>query len=180
MRLAGAEAESGFTLVETLVAAAITVTVLASLAEVAAMGAAASRANRRSAGAAIAASAKLEQLGALAWRYDADGRPVSDVTSDTAVDPPRASGGRGLSPSPAGVLEHSTAGWVDYVDEAGEALGGGDTAPGGAVFARRWAVIPLDAGDTIVVEVCVVRLVAGPRGEPAPEICLATIRSRQP
>ncbi|MGE0039884.1 MAG: hypothetical protein AB7H88_02605 [Vicinamibacterales bacterium] len=180
MRTTALSPSAGFTLVETLVAAAVAVTVLASLAEVAAMAAAASRANRRSAAAAIAASAKLEQLRALAWRYDADGRPVSDVTSDTSVDPPRPAGGRGLSPSPGGVLEHSTPGWVDYVNEAGEALGGGDHPPAGAVLARRWAVEPIDAGDTIVVEVCVVRLVAGPRGEPAPEICLATIRSRQP
>jgi hypothetical protein len=122
----------------------------------------------------------VEQLRALAWGYDADGRPVSDLTSDTAVEPPRPSGGRGLSPSPAGTLERSTAGWVDYVNGAGDPLGGGESPPSGAIFARRWSITPLDAGTVIVIDVCVVRLVTGPRGEPAPEICLATIRARQP
>lgn len=171
---------AGFSLVEVLVAIALVVTVLASLAEVLAMSAAATRASRRSAAATIAATAKIEQLRALAWTFDAAGQPVSDVTTNTGTRPLSPTGGRGLTLSPPGTLDAAAPGWVDYVDEAGAPLGTGVDPPTGAVFMRRWATRPLDVGDAIIIEVCVVRLVADPLGEPPPEICLATVRARQP
>ena len=171
---------AGFSLVEALVAAGLIVTALASLAEIVALSAESTRASRRSMAATMAATAKIEQLRALAWTFDGEGTPVSDFTTDTGTTPPRSQGGRGLSSSPPGTLEAAVPGWVDYVDEAGAPLGSGSDRPPGAVFMRRWATRPLDLVDTIVIEVCVVRLVADPLGEPRPEICLATIRARQP
>ena len=172
---------AGFSLVEALVATAIVVTVVASLAQLVAGAAASARASRRALTATLAASAKVEQLRGLAWGYDADGTPVSDVTSDTTVTPPRSSGGRGLSPSPPGVLGRPVDGWTDYLDARGEALGGGGAPPDGAVFARRWAVTPLDLADALLIAVCVLPSRAGPAGgEPAPDVCMTTVRVRQP
>lgn len=109
----------------------------------------------------VAAQAKLEELHALAWRFDAAGARVSDVETDLAAAPP-AAGGRGLSPSPANALSENVAGYVDYLDDRGLRLGTGTQPPPGAAFARRWAIRPLAASpeDTLVLQVLVVPLAA--------------------
>ena len=64
-----------------------------------------------------------------------------------------------------GTLTSNTDGWVDYLDQSGNVLGGGTTLPPGTVYIRRWAVDPLPSSpaDTIVIGVFVTTRVG--RGE---------------
>jgi hypothetical protein len=83
---------------------------------------------------------------------------VADVTTDTAAPIDTADGGTGLSPSPPGTLSGNTAGYVDYLDQFGRILGGGETMPAGAVYTRRWAIDPLSGRpDTLVLQVLVTK-----------------------
>jgi hypothetical protein len=104
------------------------------------------------------AEQKLEQLRSLTWGFDADGTglPVSDTSTNLAVDPP-STGGAGLNPSPSNALEQNTAGYVDYLDAHGTYVGTGTTAPSGSVFIRRWSIQPLanNPNNTLVLQVFV-------------------------
>jgi hypothetical protein len=104
------------------------------------------------------AEQKLEQLRALTWGFDTDGQglPVSDTTTNLAVDPPAATGA-GLNPSPSSSLEQNTPGYVDFLDAHGVHVGTGVTPPGSAVFIRRWAIRPLptNPNNTLVLQVLV-------------------------
>lgn len=114
--------------------------------------------------AVILAQQKMEQLRGLTWGFDALGLPQSDTTTDVTVDPAKAAGGRGLSPSPAGALRVTTPGYCDFLDQFGHSLGGSradghDAEPAGAEYIRRWSIDPLPAnpGNTIVLQVLVTR-----------------------
>ncbi|MGE3273524.1 MAG: prepilin-type N-terminal cleavage/methylation domain-containing protein [Vicinamibacterales bacterium] len=179
IRLAGSgRRDRGFTLVEALVATAVIVTVLASLAALLTTAGEAVGRSRASTAAVLAAMDKIEQLQSLEWTYALDGTPLSDLSSDTAVVPPAPSGGTGLSNSPAGTLTSSTTGWVDYLDPEGTVIGSGADVPPGTLLIRRWAVRSLDAAGTLVIDVCVSRFTGG--AERQPEACLSTVRARQP
>ncbi len=116
---------------------------------------------------AILAQQKLEQLRGLTWGFDTLGLPMSDLSTDlTAVAqqsgcPTPAGGGSGvgLSPSPAGSLTTSYAGYVDYLDANGCVLGGSANAPNGTVYIRRWSVEPLptNPNNTLILQVLVTR-----------------------
>jgi type II secretory pathway pseudopilin PulG len=104
------------------------------------------------------AEQKMEQLRALTWGFDStgEGLPLSDTSTNLAVDPPAANGA-GLNPSPADSLEANTPGYVDFLDAHGTHVGTGATAPGAAAFIRRWAVRPLptNPNNTLVLQVLV-------------------------
>jgi prepilin-type N-terminal cleavage/methylation domain-containing protein len=127
------------------------------------------------------ASARMEQLRALRFEFDAGGLRVADVTTDLARDPP-AGGGRGLSPSGAAALEGNVSGFVDFLDGNGTWLGPGASPPTGAVFLRRWSIDPLGASaDLLVLQVLVRPLSSGsPAGaaRTAGEVRLVTLRAR--
>jgi hypothetical protein len=118
-------------------------------------------ANNRSARAGsyatVLAQQKMEQLRGLTWAFDLLGSPITDTTTDTAAAVETATGGTGLSASPPDTLSVSTNGWVDYLDDAGNVVGGGTTSPANAVYIRRWAIEPLSANptNTIVIHVFV-------------------------
>ena len=75
---------------------------------------------------------KMEQLLALA--YD-------DSTSDTRLFPSPAAGGTGLALGGSANVNAPVAGYVDYLDQAGNLLtSAGTAAPAGWFYKRVWAV----------------------------------------
>lgn len=104
------------------------------------------------------ATQKMEQLRGLTFAYDASGLglPVTDTTTNLTKCTPDATG-TGLNPSPSDALEENRDGFVDYLDERGNCIGTGTTPPAGAVFTRRWAILPLptNPNNTLVLTVLV-------------------------
>jgi type II secretory pathway pseudopilin PulG len=179
--------EAGFSLVEAIVAAGLMAGALASLGQMLAISVANNRSARAGSDATVLALQKMEQLRGLTWGVDVSGLPISDTRTDTAAPIEEPTGGTGLSLSPGNTLTSSTNGWVDYVDQSGNALGGGIEAPGGAVYVRRWAIEPLAASpsDTIVIRV-LVRPIGGREGASRPsaarwpdEARLVSIKTRK-
>lgn len=115
--------------------------------------------------AAVLAHEKMEQLRSLTWGFDNVGLPVSDYTSNITVDPPTATGGLGLTPSPANSLTENVDGYVDYVDADGVTLGGGVNPEAGTAYVRRWSVEPLptNPNNTLILQVFVFKV--GTRGD---------------
>lgn len=179
--------ESGFSLVEVIIATGILATALVSLAQLFAVSTASNMSARNSGTAMIYAEQKIEQLRALSYTLDSAGLPITDSTTDTSVYPPAATGGTGLSPSTDNTLQSNTDGYVDYIDNIGRSLGGGETIPDNTAFIRRWSIEPLptNPNNVIVIQVLVTRsrdrgtgdLGSVARG--ADEARLMTIRSRK-
>jgi len=153
----------GFSLLEVLVATAIMVVAAAGLAQSFAIASRANRSARATTMAALLAQQKMEQLRGLAWSVDPFGVPLGDAA---------------LGASPPGSLDANTAGYCDFVDASGNALGGGTTPPSGAIYVRRWSIDPLPANPgTLVLNVSVARL---PGGAAQPDdVRIATIRTRK-
>ena len=149
--------EAGFSLAETLVATALLATAIVSTAQMFALAARSNLAAQRASFSTTLAEEKMEQLRALAWGFDEIGLPINDYTSNTAVDPPDADGGTGLSQSPDNALAANVNGYVDYLDRFGGSLGGGANAPEGTVYVRRWSVEPLptNPNNTLIFQVLV-------------------------
>lgn len=164
--------EAGFSLAESLLAAALSVTVLAGVMPVYFQAVHSTLLSHGQSVAAMLAAARLEQLRGLTFRYEdsAAGSAfrVTDDSTDLAAAHPTP-GGRGLASSPPETLLRDTAGYVDYLDVSGQWLAGGDAPPAGAHYVRRWAVLPLPANptDALVLQVLVTplapELAAGPR-----------------
>lgn len=158
--------DSGFSLIEVIVATfvfAVGLLAMAQLFAIATRGNTSARANTFT---VMLAQQKMEQLRALTWGFDTVNLPVSDFATDTtnagtlAGCPAGGTGaGTGLSPSPAGTLGQNTDGWVDYLDETGCDLGGGGVAPQGTAYIRRWSVEPLptNPNNTLILQVLVTR-----------------------
>jgi hypothetical protein len=106
--------------------------------------------------AGILAEQKIEQLRALAWEFDVNGLPVSDVSTDTTVLPESPSGGTGLQLSP-GSLRQNTPGFVDHLDSGGQIVGRTVLPPTSAVYTRRWSIaaMPTSAGPAVLIQVLV-------------------------
>ncbi|HJU45121.1 MAG TPA: hypothetical protein VJ691_20000 [Vicinamibacterales bacterium] len=155
----------GFTLLETLIATGLIVTAMAGLAQLFALSVRFTRDAGQFGVALVAAQDKLESLRALDFGYDDDG--------GTLTDP-------GLAASPAGTLTGNVDGYVDWIDEHGNVVGGASGATG-AAYVRRWRIgeIAVDEPAAIAIDVCVYRL-PGVNTEAAhADACLATIRVRQ-
>jgi type II secretory pathway pseudopilin PulG len=153
------KSDSGFSLVETLVATTLLATALVALAQLFAISQQTNATAKNGTYTAILAQQKLEQLRGLTWGFDPLGLPMSDTTTDTSVSPEAQTGGTGLAPSPSNTLQASTNGYVDYLDVSGNALGGGTVAPQNTVYIRRWMVEPLptNPNNTLVIQVLVTR-----------------------
>ncbi len=154
-----ASSESGFSLIEVLVATIVLAVALVSLAQLFALSTRTNMGARDTTYTAVLAQQKLEELRSLTWGFDIQGLPISDTTTNTAVSPETPNGGTGLSPSPAGSIRANTDGYVDYVDQSGNKLGGGTNPPAGTVYVRRWSVeaLPTNPNNTLVLQVLVFR-----------------------
>jgi prepilin-type N-terminal cleavage/methylation domain-containing protein len=151
--------EQGFSLVEVLVASMILTVGVLTLAQLFALSTTSNMTAKGTTYATVLAEQKLEELRGLTWGFDGSGLPVSDITSDTASKDDKPEGGTGLSPSPDDALQENTNGYVDYLDMYGNKLGGGEVAPEGAVYTRRWSIEPLptNPNNTLVIQVLVTR-----------------------
>lgn len=149
--------ERGFSLLEVTVATGLMAGALVSLAHMLAVSVMNNRLAQASTYTAILAAQKLEQLRGLAWGFDNTGLPISDTTSDVDGPIDLANGGTGLSPSPQGTMTTNTAGWVDYVDQFGNVLGGGAALWPKTAYVRRWGIEPLsnDPDNALLLHVLV-------------------------
>ncbi|HYN08119.1 MAG TPA: prepilin-type N-terminal cleavage/methylation domain-containing protein [Vicinamibacterales bacterium] len=180
--------DTGFTLIEVLVALVVLSLTASGIAVLFVMSIRDSRAARDQTTAMVMAVERMEQLWALTWGIDAaTGVPLSDVTTELGRSPPDGSG-NGLVPSPPGSLETNTPGYVDYLDGRGRWMGTGATPPAGATYIRRWHIEPLPADpDTLVLRVLVTTVVrdASPlaagqrRTRRADEALLVTVKTRK-
>ena len=144
------DARRGFTLLEVMVALGLLVGGFFAIAQLLIVAARAAQLSRATTVAASVAAQKLEQLRSLAWGYAVDGAPVD-----------------GLMPSPPGALHADTAGFVDYLNNAGVAVGSGLSPPARAMFTRRWSVEEDDGTVpplTMMLRVVVLRRVASSAG----------------
>ena len=158
--------QSGFTLLETLIATGLIVTAVAGLAQLFALSVRFTRDAGQFGVALVAAQDKLETLRSLAFGYDEGGEPTTDP---------------GLRVSPAHTLAGDVEPYVDWLDERGSVVGGASGAAG-AAYVRRWRIgeIAVDEPQAIAIDVCVFRW-PGVNAEPAhADACLETIRVRQP
>jgi prepilin-type N-terminal cleavage/methylation domain-containing protein len=152
-RLSG---DAGFTLIEALAAVLLLAIAAAAVAQLLVMAWQASSTTGQLAIAQQIAREKMEQLRALPWTADG-GVPVSDWSSDLTVTPVVPSGGTGLGVSPRGALLTDMQGYCDFVGPDGRWLAGGDRAPAGAAWVRRWAIEELQGvSDTLLLQVVVV------------------------
>jgi prepilin-type N-terminal cleavage/methylation domain-containing protein len=151
--------QSGFTLVETLVATTMLAVALTALAELFAISVKNNAVAKNGTFTSVLASQKMEQLRSLTYGFDVLGLPVTDTTTDTSVSPETPTGGTGLAPSPTNTLRESTDGYVDYLDANGVMLGGGTVIPNNTAYIRRWFVEPLptNPNNTLVLQVLVTR-----------------------
>lgn len=151
--------QKGFSILEVTIATGIMAGALVTLAQMFAVSVANNKAARSVTYTAILAEQKMEQLRGLEWGFDNLGLPMSDTTTNTAAPTETPTGGTGLSPSPHGTLTANTSGWVDYIDQFGNILGGGVTPMANTVYIRRWAVEPLptNPNNTLVLHVIVTK-----------------------
>ncbi len=180
----------GFSLAEVLVSMGLLTTVSLGVAQLFALSTRANHIARGQTSTTAMAEQKMEQLRALTWGFDinGDGLPVSDTTTDLAVEP-SSGAGAGLNPSPSSSLDQNTAGYVDYLDENGVYVGTGTTPPDGSVFIRRWSIQPLptNPNNTIVLQVLVTPIVneanrtanPGPRQRLAGDAVLVSVKTRK-
>jgi len=152
-------AEGGFSLIEVIVASGILATALVALGQLFAIATTSNVSSKSTTFATVLAEQKLEELRALSWGFDTSGLPVTDTTTDTASPTDETTGGTGLTPSPDSALQENTDGYVDYIDQFGNKLGGGTTPPAGTIFTRRWTIEPLptNPNNTIIIQVLVTR-----------------------
>src|SRR5436190_17217571 len=149
----------GFSIIEVLMATALMVTAVASLAQLFVLSTQRNTSSKNTTFAAVLAQQKMEQLRSLTWGFDVLGLPTTDTTTDTTKFPETA-GGSGLSPSPVNTLQQNVVGFVDYLDSKGQTLGGATAVPPvNAVYIRRWMIEPLptNPNNTIVIQVLVTR-----------------------
>ena len=147
--------QSGFSLVEVVIATGVLATAIMSLGQLFGLSTRTNLGVRHASYSAILARQKVEELRALTWQFDTEGMPISDTSTDTTASREAATGGTGLRPSPVDALRRTTEGYVDYIDRAGAKLGGGTTPPDNTAYVRRWSVVPLPADpvNTLVIQV---------------------------
>ena len=181
---------SGFSLAEVLISMGILTAVSLGVAQLFAISTRANFVARGQTSTTAMAEQKMEQLRALTWGFDTEGQglPVSDTSTNLAVDPPTPTGA-GLNPSPPESLEENTAGYVDYLDANGAYVGTGSTPPGAAAFIRRWSIRPLptNPNNTLVLQVLVTPVAnegsrttgPGPRQRMPGDALLVSVKTRK-
>jgi type II secretory pathway pseudopilin PulG len=157
--------EDGFTLLETVVATGVLVTALAGLAQLFALAARSTREAGDQTAVLSAAQDKIEVLRSLAFGYGPLGEAITEP---------------GLNPT-GGSLGSDTPGFVDHLNASGEVVDV-DRDGHGAVWTRRWRLTPVDnfAPEALAIEVCVFAYPAARRSALGAQLCLATVRTRQP
>lgn len=177
--------QRGFTLVEVLVAIAVFAAAALATGHLLVLTTHAMRHSRAQTTTTALAVARMEELRALAWTFDANGAPESDQSTDLSVSPP-ARNGTGLLPSADGALDENTVGFADFLDERGEWIGSGTEPPPRAVFVRRWSIVRADGAspDTLIIQVLVRNVVDDRRSDgravrgASGEARLATVKTR--
>lgn len=157
------ESQHGLTLIETVVAASILLTLAGGLAHLFLQSHRFALAAEQMTVAVAAASARLDALSAIPWHYD-----LAGAAPDVAA----------LAVSPADALDRNIAGLHDRLDATGWPLPASDA--GQPAFVRRWALLP-SSGDPTTgrgIEVCVFAWPAAPGATPL--ACVASARTRQP
>jgi len=151
--------EQGFSLVEVLLATTLLSVAIVSLAQLFAVSTRANTNAKLTTFTTVLAQQKMEQLRSLTWGFDAQGLPLTDTSTNITAAVEAPTGGRGLTPSPAGALGENTDGYCDFLDRNGQSLGGGTTPPVNAIYVRRWSVEPLptNPNNTLVLQVLVAR-----------------------
>ncbi len=159
-------ANDGFTLLETVVATGVLVTALAGLAQLFALTARSTRDAGAQGAVLTAAQDKIERLRALALGYG----PLGEAMTDLA-----------LAVADTGSLDDDITGFVDYLRADG-AVVDIESDGHGAVWTRRWRITPVDAyaPEALAIEVCVFPYPADGLAPRAAQVCLATVRTRQP
>jgi type II secretory pathway pseudopilin PulG len=126
--------DRGFTLVEVLIAMSVLMAAVGTLLEVASASAHASRVAYQLSLASVLAGSRLEALERLPWS--------------------------GLDLSPPGTLDRDVAGYVDYLDGAGQVVPSGGEAQGDTPYVRRWAITrPAGSGWTDLDDVRVIQVI---------------------
>jgi type II secretory pathway pseudopilin PulG len=149
---------AGFSLIEALIATALLAGAIAALAQLVMRSAEQTTRAEHATIASVLAQAKLEELRALPFRFDANGVLIEDPA---------------LAPSAADSLDADSPPHVEALDRFGQPVAAGEIP----VYIRRWsiAVAPLDP-DTIVLAACVL-----PAGIPRlTDTCVWGIRVRRP
>ena len=151
--------ERGFSLIEVVFSLSILMAVCLGVAQLFTVATRANLGAKGQTSTSILAAQKMEQLRGLTWGFDDTGLglPLTDTTTDLTQDPPTNSGS-GLNPSPPGTLQANTAGFVDYLDQYGNWVGGGaSTPPPTAYYIRRWSIEPLptNPNNTLIFQVMV-------------------------
>ena len=188
-RFSSSNGAGGFSLAEVLISMGILTAVSLGVAQLFAISTRANLVARGQTSTTALAEQKMEQLRSLTWGFDPEGQglPVSDTSTNLAVDPP-APTGAGLNPSPLDSLEQNTPGYVDYLDANGTPVGTGMTAPGTAAFIRRWSIRPLptNPNNTLVFQVLVTpvanegsRVGGGPRQRMPGDALLVSVKTRK-
>jgi type II secretory pathway pseudopilin PulG len=162
--------ETGFSLLETILAAGMIASLAVGLAQVFELSARASHVARVRTLAAVLAAQKMEQLRSLTWAHAPGGQPLSDHSTDLGYDPPAGSG-MGLRASPAGALDTDVPSCVDYLSAAGARVGSRLSA----AYVRRWSVAPFafDPDNLLMLQVRVVTVDGG-------DLRLVSIKARRP
>ena len=152
--------ESGFSLIEVIIATGLLAGSVAALGQMFALAVADNASARTGTFSAVLAEQKIEQLRGLTWGFDPIGLPLSDFTTNTALPTQAPTGGTGLTPSPSNSLRANVAGYVDYLDQFGRIIGGGSAVPPRTVYIRRWSVEPLptNPNNTVILQVLVTRI----------------------
>ena len=152
----------GFTLVETVIATGVLITVIAGVAQLFALSARFTRDAGRIDVALIAAQDKLESLRALRFGYDADGVPVTD---------PR------LQASSPTSLHENIDSHFEWLQSDGS-IG----IEAGSSYLRRWRITEIAANgpSAIAIDVCVYAAHATTVRPDQADACLGSARVRQP
>jgi type II secretory pathway pseudopilin PulG len=152
-------AERGFSLIETMCATGLLVAAVVALAQMFVISVKNNQSARTGSYTTALAEQKLEQLRGLTYGFDTIGLPITDTTTDTTQTTESPNGGKGLTPSQGGTLVSNTDGYVDYLDQFGNILGGGTAPLPKTVYIRRWSIDPLptNPNNTLVIQVMVTR-----------------------
>ena len=128
----GRSSEAGVSLIETLIAMALLLVSIAGLGSLGIVGLTTTENQGHLAARATEyAQDKMEQLLVLAY---------GDTTSDTRVFPATSTGGTGLAIGGSANPAAPTAGYVDYLDQNGNLLPTGASAPAAWFYVRVWSI----------------------------------------
>jgi len=157
--------ESGTTLIETMIAAAVLVVGLLALVGTLAV-AVSDNWNRgdRATRTTEYAEDKMEQLLALSF---------TDTSTNTAVYPPTATGGTGLSTGGGVTPGSPVTGYVDYLDNTGTQ----QASATNATYIRQWGISVNGGGNLITIRVMVTALDAIGLSGATPTVTLVCTKS---